>query len=136
MTKEKFVKTMENIQTKYAAREKWVDKVAECFGPNSFQNIYNNDFLLELLDMIELEVFKSEDGWLEYAICECKGDFSEMYILFKDKPLEIKSWEEYYDFLKEGTEEEIDYNKIFLENKEKILKESKINFNQIRFIEE
>ena len=38
------------------------------------------------------------EGWLDYIVVECDGDFSKIEISIDDEPQEIENWDDVYDF--------------------------------------
>lgn len=97
MTREKFIKTMEKIMRTKRELDNFIDSVYSIFSDNVIENIYAGSHLYDYLTTIE-EMFLEEcEGWLDYIVVECDGDFSKIEISIDDEPQEIENWDDVYD---------------------------------------
>lgn len=98
MTREKFIKTMEKIMKTKRELDNFINSVYDIFSDDVIENIYAGSHLYDYLTTIEEMFLGESEGWLDYIVVECDGDFSKIEISIDDEPQEIENWDDVYDF--------------------------------------
>lgn len=100
LTREIFVKRATATMmayNRYISLINRIEEVLDCSAAESFWEVRVIDEMIANLEA----AMEDYDGWIEYFIGECFGDFDQMEVFLNDERFPIRGWEDVYDFLME-----------------------------------
>lgn len=96
MDKDLFVKTIEELLA-LKEKEENLYKTLKSVGISFDFDISSIEITLNLIERILIPEVMPE--WLSYFVLDCGGDLSKAAVYHYDEPIELRTWEDVYDFL-------------------------------------
>lgn len=102
ISKEQFVKKMNEISDKYIKQNKWIDSVAKVIGSDFYNYFYENDITEILINEFERALTGQDSFFLNYYVFErnCNLDTKvELKYAINTITMEIKDWGDVYELM-------------------------------------
>lgn len=96
MDKDLFVKTIKELLA-LKEKEENLCKTLESVGISFDFDISSIEITLNLIERILIPEVMPE--WLSYFFFECDGDLSKAAVFRNNEPIELRTWEDVYEFL-------------------------------------
>lgn len=96
MDKDLFVKTIKELLA-LKEKEENLYKTLKSVGISFDVDISSIELTLNLIERILIPEVMPE--WLSYFFFECDGDLSKAAVFRNNEPIELRTWEDVYEFL-------------------------------------